>query len=204
MNEIVLALAAIAQAVKQVQQLAWKGDYDEADSLPLLESVFKVNADSVAEIYSGSASLTTGLRLLRTQLDNGTTKDPELSRYLANIFTIEKQFSTHQEVQDIVSSRLEHTKRLLEFDEVTSSNVINSLAESYSQSISTLPMRLQVHGDPTILTNKLTQSKIRALLLTAVRSAVLWRQVGGKKRQFIFSRQKLLNACQQLLTQPIY
>ena len=37
-------------------------------------------------------------------------------------------------------------------------------------------------------------AKIRALLLSGIRSARLWRQLGGHRWQLIFSRRKLLDA----------
>ena len=42
------------------------------------------------------------------------------------------------------------------------------------------------------------QDKIRACLLAGIRSAVLWRQVGGSKWQLLFHRKKLVQAAQQL------
>ena len=205
MENIVLTLAAMSQAIYQVQKVAWKGQMDDAEAMPLINSIFKFDAESVVELYSGTASLSTGLRTLRAQLDSSSNKkSSEFGRYMANLFTIQKQFDNNSEIQQVLSSRIEHTKRLLDYEDVLSANVIASLADCYSQSISNLPLRIQVHGDPQILQNKANQDKIRALLLAAVRAAVLWRQVGGKKRQFLFSRKQLLDTAQKLLTQPIY
>lgn len=205
MENIVLTLAAMAQVIDQVQKVAWKGQMDDAEAMPLINSVFKFNTDSVIELYSGTASLSSGLRTLRAQLDsNNPKKNAEFGRYMANLFTIQKQFSNNKEIQETLSSRIEHTKRLLDYEDLLSSNVIASLADCYSQSISNLALRIQVHGDPQILQSKANQDKIRALLLAGVRAAVLWRQVGGKKRQFLFNRKKLVDTTQKLLTQPIY
>ncbi|GAL11758.1 a protein of unknown function perhaps involved in purine metabolism [Vibrio astriarenae] len=44
-----------------------------------------------------------------------------------------------------------------------------------------------------------TQQRVRALLLSGIRSAVLWRQVGGKRRHLIFSRKKMVEQAQILL-----
>ncbi|GAM56239.1 hypothetical protein JCM19232_5254 [Vibrio ishigakensis] len=43
------------------------------------------------------------------------------------------------------------------------------------------------------------QAKVRALLLAGIRSAVLWRQVGGKRRHLIFSRKKMVEQAEILL-----
>jgi high frequency lysogenization protein len=42
-------------------------------------------------------------------------------------------------------------------------------------------------------------AKIRALLLAGIRSARLWRQLGGHRWQMIFSRRKMLDALYPLL-----
>ncbi len=205
MENIVLALAAISQAIQQVQKVAWKGQLDEAEAHPLIKSIFAVETDSIVELYSGSASLTTGLRMLRAQLNaNGQERSAEYGRYMANVLTLQKQFAKNTEVQSILSSRIDHTRRLLDYDDILSANVLSSLADCYTQSISNLPLRIQVQGNPQILQNKMNQDKIRAMLLSAVRAAVLWRQVGGKKRQFLFKRKQLLETADSLLRQPVY
>jgi high frequency lysogenization protein len=205
-ENIVLSLAAIAQAIQQVQKVAWKGEMDEAEVLPLIKSVFVIDPPSVVDLYSGSASLTSGLRMLRAQLDpsSAAERNSEFGRYMANLLTIQKQFSKNREVQQVLASRIEHTRRLLDYDDLMSPNVIASLADAYAQSISTLPLRIQVHGKPEVLQNRLNQDRIRALLLTAVRAAVLWRQVGGRKRQFLFKRKDICETASRLLTQPIF
>ena len=45
---------------------------------------------------------------------------------------------------------------------------------------------------------EIVQDKIRACLLAGIRSAVLWRQVGGSKWQLLFHRKKLVQAARQL------
>lgn len=41
--------------------------------------------------------------------------------------------------------------------------------------------------------------KVRALLLAGIRSAMLWRQLGGRRWQLLFSRRKLLDQLYPLL-----
>ncbi|PWK53284.1 high frequency lysogenization protein HflD [Pleionea mediterranea] len=205
MENVVLALAAISQAIEQVQKIAWKGKMDDADAMPLIKSIFNLEPESIVDLYSGSASLTSGLRLFRAQLQSGNQeRNAEYGKYLANILTLQKQFTKQPQVQEVLTSRIEHTRRLLDYDDIMSPSVLSSIADCYSQSISNLPLRIQVQGSPEVLQNKHNQDKIRALLLAAVRAAVLWRQLGGKKRQFLFKRQQLCDVANQLLKQPVY
>jgi high frequency lysogenization protein len=41
------------------------------------------------------------------------------------------------------------------------------------------------------------QHRIRALLLAGIRAAVLWRQVGGKRRHFFFGKGKIVKIAKQ-------
>ena len=56
-----------------------------------------------------------------------------------------------------------------------------------------------VKGEPPHLQNPDNINKIRALLLAGIRSAMLWRQVGGLRRHIIFNRRKLLTITHRLL-----
>ena len=51
-----------------------------------------------------------------------------------------------------------------------------------------------VQGNPHYLGQAGVVAEIRALLLAAVRSAVLWRQTGGQYWDFLFSRKTMLEA----------
>ncbi len=51
-----------------------------------------------------------------------------------------------------------------------------------------------VQGNPHYLGQAGVVAEIRALLLAAVRSAVLWRQLGGSYWDFLFSRKAMLEA----------
>ena len=73
------------------------------------------------------------------------------------------------------------------------------MASIYSDIISPLGTPIQVAGNPEILKQSINQHKIRALLLAGIRSAVMWRQLGGKRRNIIFSRGKIIECAESLL-----
>ena len=66
--------------------------------------------------------------------------------------------------------------------------------------ISPLGQPIRVNGNPKLLKHEANQHLIRALLLSGVRSAVLWQQVGGKRRQFLLGRKRMLAAVNELLS----
>ena len=81
------------------------------------------------------------------------------------------------------------------------SPMIANLASIYKDVISPLGSKIQVAGNPDILKQAGIQDKVRAVLLAGIRSAVLWRQLGGKRRSIIFQRNKILRVVQELLNQ---
>ena len=99
----------------------------------------------------------------------------------------------------MLGERIDQAKRQSGHYDVDSNTLLNSFASIYSDIISPLGARIQVAGEPAILKQESNQHKIRALLLAGIRSAVLWRQVGGKRRNILFSRTKILAQAEQLL-----
>ena len=65
MDDRVLALAGLVQALGQVRQIAETGQADAAVVGTALDSVFRIDADSPAAVYGGTRELAPGLRLLR-------------------------------------------------------------------------------------------------------------------------------------------
>jgi high frequency lysogenization protein len=68
----------------------------------------------------------------------------------------------------------------------------------YQDTLSTLSFRVQVTGNVQHLKTPANADKIRALLLAGVRSAMLWKQLGGKRWQLILQRRQIVNSCRQL------
>jgi CII-binding regulator of phage lambda lysogenization HflD len=63
------------------------------------------------------------------------------------------------------------------------------LSSLYLKTISKINPRIIVNGDNTYLKDNKNASMIRALLLSAIRSFILWQQSGGTKfRIFLFKR----------------
>ena len=98
-----------------------------------------------------------------------------------------------------MASRVSQAKRMYEYQEKIDQDLIDQLAHIYKDTISTYPTKVQVTGNSQYLQQAANQSKIRALLLSAIRSAVLWNQVGGKKRHFLFSKAKIIDTAKAFL-----
>jgi high frequency lysogenization protein len=76
---------------------------------------------------------------------------------------------------------------------------VEAVANLYQDTISTIEPRVIVQGKPDHLQRERNLHWIRALLFAGLRSAVLWRQLGGSRWSLLFGRQKLLLAARELL-----
>ena len=203
MKEQTLTFAAICQVSYLVQQLCRSGQIDEDELAMLLRSITITSPENTLAVYGGQIShLKTGLKVLTDHLGNQSKhKDPELTRYIVGLLNLERRLTKKGQSMQELARRIEQAKRQLDHYEITSDTLLSSLASIYSDIISPLGARIQVAGEPDILKQPINQHKIRALLLAGIRAAVLWRQVGGKRRNILFGRSKMLACGQELLEQ---
>ncbi|WP_251359975.1 high frequency lysogenization protein HflD [Kangiella sp. TOML190] len=199
-SEITLALAGICQAIDCVQSIARNGSADKDDMNTLFKATLKLDAKSTEGIFDGHKNLHTGFKILKEQL-SGSKTDADFGRYLVNVISLEKQFTANAKMLDLMGSRIQQTVRMSQYqDQVeVSSAIIQQLAETYKDTISRLSTKIQVTGNSKHLELSNNQETIRALLLGAIRCAVLWRQVGGKKRHFIFQKNAIVNTAKAFL-----
>jgi high frequency lysogenization protein len=197
-SDSVIALAGVCQAINCVKDISKNGQTDTVDMEVMLESVLKTESDSAEAIYNNHKYLTSGFQTL-IELLSGPRTDADLSRYLVSVLSLQKRFSSDSNMQQVMSSRLSQANRLYEYQEKLDQDLIDQLAHIYKDTISTYPTKIQVTGNSQYLQQPANQSKIRALLLSAIRSAVLWHQVGGKKRHFLFSKAKIIDTAKAFL-----
>ncbi len=201
MQEQTLTLAAICQVAYNVKQLSRTGVIDENELTMLLNSVVITSPENTLAVYGGDIqNLKTGLRIVAEHLGNESKqKDAELTRYIVSLMALERTLQKRSKQMNLLGERIEQSKRQLAHYEIGSETLISSLASIYSDIISPLGTPIQVAGEPDILKQTINQHKIRALLLAGIRACVLWRQVGGKRRNILFSRSKIVASAQQLL-----
>jgi high frequency lysogenization protein len=195
-----ITLAAICQAAHCVQSLSRTGEVDEQAFEVLLNSIINTSPENVLDVYGNDyGHIKQGLTVLIDHIGNQSKqKDPELTRYIVSLISLERRLTQRSKNMSLLGDRIDQSKRQLEHYPITSETLIASLASIYSDVISPLGSPIQVAGEPKILKQAHNQHKIRALLLAGIRAAVLWRQVGGKRRNILFGRTKLLDCAQQL------
>ena len=198
-DDRVMALAGIYQAAQLTQQIARRGLADTQAMSASIGSLFKVDSTDVSDVYGGMAGIQSGLRLLQDQLSGSERRDMELTRYVIALIQLEQKLSKQPDMLAGIGSEIREATRRLSHFSLLHPNILSQLADIYKQTISTLQPKIMVKGEPPHLQNPDNINKIRALLLAGIRSTMLWRQVGGLRRQIIFNRKKLINIAHRLL-----
>jgi high frequency lysogenization protein len=196
------ALAGLLQAVSLVEQLAKTGQINEGELKTCIESLFATNPKSVDDVYGGSKeNLKSGFQEVRF-LTGGKTKtgsSPDVMRYALGVLHVEVKARKNRGMMQKINAGIDKSTRQLDHFHSTHENLIANLSGLYQETLSTLKFRIHVTGDPQHLRNTANAHKVRALLLCAVRSAILWRQMGGRRWQFITGRAGLNKASQKAL-----
>lgn len=198
MKDRVLALAGLLQSVRLVQQMANNGQAETRPLAACIGSLFRFDAETTEEVYGGASELAPGLQRVIAQLD-GSDRDTAQTRIAMNVMHLERKFVA-------ASTTVEAVRRELEAIELqslqlgtTHPTVLTRLGELYAGQISTLGPRVLVQGNPVYLSQATVVGEVRATLLAALRSAVLWRQSGGSYWDLLLSRRAMVETARGLL-----
>lgn len=195
-----MAFAGILQATAQVQHLARHGELDNAELAASLNTILVTNPDNTADVYPDKIVLQKGYKLILNQLGDSSQKDVEITRYLVGVLALERKLVRSNSGLGMLAERINQVNRQLHHFAITDEQVVANLASIYSDIISNLGPKIQISGNPVCLQRPIVQHKIRALLLAAIRSAVLWRQLGGKRRHLVFARKAIVDTAKKSLT----
>lgn len=195
----VLALAGLFQACALAQQLANDGRCDDGAMEASVASVFRIDAPSVVAVYGDASNVRLGLRTLIAQLDE-TGRDMAVTRMTVTVMRLERSLSARTDLLDKLQQGIVAAQRQVEHFGQDSSQVHSRLAELYATTLSILTPRVMVSGDPQQLQIPSVVEKVRTNLLAAMRSAVLWRQLGGRQWQLLLYRRQCSMLARGLLT----
>ena len=195
-----IALAALLQSVTLVQQIAETGQVDQAEFETLLHSLIATDAPNTEAVYGELSQLKLGIEQLNNQLSkNKDKKDVQILRYVISLLHLERRLAKQPEMIDLIGREIDQIPQQIDyFGDINNPQVIARFADIYHRTISELSPRIQVHGDPTFLQHTDNINRVRALLLAAIRAAILWHQKGGRRWQFIFQSNKILKIATEL------
>lgn len=193
-----LALAGMVQSVSLVRELAQTGKMNENAYEASIYSIFQTQPKDIAAVYGDIAGVKLGLEKLIHLLSRRSPSRP-LMRYTLSLLHLQKKVSRSPKLIGNLTKRIEQAKKQVEYFYLTHPTVIANLADIYLNSISTFKFRIIVWGSQRSLSVSENMDKIRALLLAGIRSAVLWRQMGGSRLQLLFARAKIRAMAEKIL-----
>lgn len=194
-----LSLAGIYQASSLVKQIASEGKANNAQVESSIETLFRFDADNVEDVYGSIAGVSHGLKTLQQHLSDKSSQDIDITKYVISLTMLERKLAGKKHVLEEISKRLNQIESQFDFFSLNHENTYAKLGQVYKDTISTLGPKIIVTGEQIYLNNDNNANKIRALLLAGIRSAVLWRQCGGSRWQFLFGRNAYIDECKTIL-----
>ncbi len=195
----VIALAGLFQALALVRAVATRGSCDAESMRQSLASIFRINADSPADVFAGIGNLRLGLQTLLAQLGENGKRDPALTRMAVMVMRLQHTLARRPDTLIALRASIEGMAGLAAQAEAGHADVTARLAQLYSETLSTLQPRVLVDGNANFLNQATQVNQIRALLLAAVRATVLWRQLGGSQIRLLFRRRQYAMLARGLL-----
>ena len=195
-----LALAGVFQATELVRQAACHGTWSGYAASSCLQSLFMLEGEMPDEIYGGREKVRLGIETLLAVLQ-GENRYTESLRYAIGLMQIERKFRRSKKFQHKLGSGLDKVSGMgEELDQHDRENLqAHEISQLYTDTISMISPRIVVNGKPQYLKNERTVDWVRTLLLAGLRSAVLWRQLGGGRFELMFGRKKIVREAQSLL-----
>lgn len=200
-----LSFAAICQAVAQLQELGRFGNWREGDVTPLLHALSVSNPETAYDVYP-EEKIKSGFKNIIDSFGNKEQahegKNLEIAKYVFSAIALERKINSDPRVMKRIFDKLDSAiayadEHLLS---ATDDEYVEKLAEIYKQEVTdTKLFRFLIFGEPVYLKQRMVQVRIRALLLSAIRAVVLWRQLGGRRRTFIFRRKHLVAYAESML-----
>ncbi|MBD8526682.1 lysogenization protein HflD [Pseudomarimonas arenosa] len=199
MKERALALAGLLQSAEAVTRLA-TGEPVRNDIVEnCVSSIFRLDAPSTEAIFGKAENLRRGMELLAAQAAGNVSTQAVHLRIALTVLQVERRLIARPDLLQRLQQGIIDAEPAGNQFGLTSEELHARLGELYAQTISTLTPRVLVQGDPGLLSQSRVVMSIRTLLLAAVRSAVLWRQLGGSYWDFFLRRGKIAHAARTWL-----
>lgn len=199
MEQQIIALAGVAQAARMVDQVAKTGSYPSAFFEASLRSLFAFDAPTVEAVFGNIQGVKLGLKCVVDMLTDAANEDNvAMGVYLRGLFKLESQFRKRVDLQEVVATRLGHVNFKAQHFSDDAVELSASISSIYQDTISNLPYRIKVKGSVQHLQETKNADLVRTLLMSGLRSAHLWQQLGGRQRHFVLRNRQMVNIAQSL------
>lgn len=197
-----LALAAIFQASNQVYKLAYTGDSEREKMHFSMSTLLNQNPDSLEQLYGPVENLQDGINTMQGFMANANKisdpKHKEVISYVMSSIHLATKLTSDKQLLSQIENGINNARLQAEHFSITHDNVYTNIASLYQDTVSTMRLRIQVMGSAVYLQQTGVAARIRCMLFCAIRSAFLWRQLGGKRRHLLIQRKAFLKVIDQL------
>lgn len=194
LEERTIAICGVLQACSQVQLLARKGRMEQTVFDTSLQSILVLDAVNTPAVYGGIRGVSRGLtEFSQGVMASAKMEHVELLRYVMSVLHLQSQLYRDR------SSFNDFANEVERLSAVSSDDLIDACSDLYQKHISGLRPQIIVQGEQDFLQRDEIPAKIRAMLLAAFRSAVLWQQKGGSKFKIVWERTRMKNAAKSLM-----
>jgi high frequency lysogenization protein len=195
----VIALAGLFQALALVRAIALRGGCDAQAMRNSLASVLRIDAESPTDVFGGIGNLRLGLETLISQLDGQGERDAHVTRMGLAVLRLQGSLAARGEILKKLREEIEGIAKLSAQADAAHVDIPARLAGLYADTLSRIKPRVMIEGNHVFLNQTTQQNQIRALLLAAVRAAVLWRQLDGSQLSLLFRRREYAMLARGLL-----
>lgn len=162
----------------------------------LLESIFVTHPDSVRDVYPDPAAMKLGLDTGHAILSRPDQALIPVLQYSVTLIDLGQRLVREPRLVATLGRAIEELA--VQRDGLDRDALQHRLSAIYQNTISTLPLRVQVKGSASVLQRAEVADGIRSLLLAGIRAAWLWRQMGGRRWHLIFKRSTIRERLAQL------
>lgn len=195
------ALAGLFQAVTLVDRLATTGYLPKEEYQTCVQSLLTFNPESAIAPFGSEKNLEAGFKAIVNNLSGDHAgRSAQVIRYALGVFYLQSKLVKRDDILEIIRTRLDQAANQAQHFDVTHDNVIRNLADTYVDTLGKFMYRIHVRGDATYLQQERVAAQIRTLLFAAVRCAILWRQLGGRRWQLFFYRKQLVSSARKTLS----
>ncbi|MDF1831195.1 MAG: high frequency lysogenization protein HflD [Porticoccaceae bacterium] len=193
-----IALAGVFQACQLVDNLARTGSIPLDQLNVQINSLLEQNPDSTEAVFSygknnAASNLELGIETIQQLFrDKHKKRHPETLRYVIGVMHLQRKVGKDTAMLEQIGQGIARAKTQSEHFSLSHDNVIANIADVYQNTISTQRFRIQVSGQAGHLQQPSVANRVRCLLFAAIRAAILWQQLGGRRWHFFVFRSHIL------------
>jgi high frequency lysogenization protein len=194
-------LAAMCQAAQLVVQLALSGTCNEQALQTQIESLFIFEPKQLAHVYGNFSNLQLGLNFLNFSLHHPVKASQGRRLLLIRSFCLLAKKILHSpKIQKKLFEQLSRVEEQINyFGSWQHPRVIQNLTSIYFELANKFQLKLKIAGNKKYLEDVETLNKMRVVLFSGVRAAVLWYQLHGNTPWILLNRKKLSWQIEMLL-----